>query len=300
MLELRQLKELLTLAQSKTVSQAAQELCLSQPALSRSLQRLEAELQVELFHHGKNKIELTATGELALSYARQILDSSAVMVQALRQHYASQFTVRLQTCAPAPLWELTALCSLAFPELTQTVSIKEEESELLSALEQGQVDCVVVTQPPAKTDLICLPFLTEQLYFALHYSHPLAQQSKLNFAQLDGSTFLLRPHIGFWQKVVDQYLPHCAFLRQQDDQAFNTILNDSRLLSFTSDIVLKREGTRRDRIAIPIADAAATVTYYALIPRNTQDKLTRLIAQLELKAQRLKLAQSSTHQDLLT
>lgn len=49
MVELSQLEQLLLLAECETLSRAAEQLHLSQPALSRSMQRLETELQVTLF-----------------------------------------------------------------------------------------------------------------------------------------------------------------------------------------------------------------------------------------------------------
>lgn len=292
MLELRQLKELLTLAQAKTVSEAAQRLYISQPALSRSLQRLEDELKVELLVHGKNKIEFTDTGQLALTYAQQILDLSDLMVTSLRRHEAAKFTISFKTCAPAPLWELTAQCSLVYPNLTQMAAVVGDQEALIREVLAGDIDCAVVTAPVSSEELICVPFLTEKLYFALHRSHPLAQHTSLTFADMDGESFLLRSQIGFWQQVVEQYLPHCEFLWQRDDNAFNTIVRDSHLLSFTSDIVVKREGLRPDRICIPIADDAAHVTYYAVLRPQNLAKLQPLVTALEAKAQRLKAAQS--------
>ena len=58
MFELNQLEQLLTVAEYGTLSAAAEKLHLSQPALSRSMQRLEAELSVPLFSGKKNKIDL--------------------------------------------------------------------------------------------------------------------------------------------------------------------------------------------------------------------------------------------------
>ena len=54
MFELHQLEQLITVAECGTLSAAAEELHLSQPALSRSMQKLEAELQVPLFTRHKN------------------------------------------------------------------------------------------------------------------------------------------------------------------------------------------------------------------------------------------------------
>ena len=55
--ELYQLEQLLAFAECGTLSGAAERLHLSQPALSRSMQRLEGVLQVSLFDRQKNKIK---------------------------------------------------------------------------------------------------------------------------------------------------------------------------------------------------------------------------------------------------
>ena len=65
MFELYQLEQLLAVSECGTLSQAAEQLHLSQSALSRSMQRLEAELQVTLFTRQKNWIELNECGRMA-------------------------------------------------------------------------------------------------------------------------------------------------------------------------------------------------------------------------------------------
>ena len=73
MLETNQLSQLITVADTKTLSKAAEILHISQPALTRSIQKLESELNVTLFDRQKNKITLNKTGKLAVSHARRIL-----------------------------------------------------------------------------------------------------------------------------------------------------------------------------------------------------------------------------------
>ena len=63
MLETNQLSQLITVADTKTLSKAAEILHISQPALTRSIQKLESELNVTLFDRQKNKITLNKTGE---------------------------------------------------------------------------------------------------------------------------------------------------------------------------------------------------------------------------------------------
>lgn len=71
MIEINQLEQLICIAKEGTISKAAQELYLSQPALSRSMQRLENELDVTLFDHYKNKVVLNSNGELVLKEAEK-------------------------------------------------------------------------------------------------------------------------------------------------------------------------------------------------------------------------------------
>lgn len=58
MIELYQLEQLITIAQSGTISKAAEKLLISQPGLTRSIQRLEEDLDLKLFDRTKNKITL--------------------------------------------------------------------------------------------------------------------------------------------------------------------------------------------------------------------------------------------------
>ena len=73
MFELHQLEQLIAVAECGTLSQAAGKLHISQPALSRSIQKLESELQAELFLRSKNKIELNDNGKLAVECARKVV-----------------------------------------------------------------------------------------------------------------------------------------------------------------------------------------------------------------------------------
>ena len=83
MLELYQLVQLLAIAECGTISKAAEQLHLSQPALSRSMQKLEEELQVTLFDRQKNKITLNKNGRLAVEQARRVVEQARQDPEAL-------------------------------------------------------------------------------------------------------------------------------------------------------------------------------------------------------------------------
>lgn len=73
MIEFNQLKHLVAIAKNKTISKAAEELLISQPGLTKSMQRLEEDLGLSLFNRKKNKIELNDNGLLAVEFAKSYL-----------------------------------------------------------------------------------------------------------------------------------------------------------------------------------------------------------------------------------
>ena len=76
MLELFQLEQLVAFADSGTLSKAAEHLHISQPTLTRAMQKLEDEFGVPLFQRSKNKLEFNENGALASDYARKLLEET--------------------------------------------------------------------------------------------------------------------------------------------------------------------------------------------------------------------------------
>lgn len=71
MIEISLWEQLVAFADCGTLSEAAEKLHTSQPALTRSMKRLESELSLTLFKRSKNHMSLTDTGRMAVSLARQ-------------------------------------------------------------------------------------------------------------------------------------------------------------------------------------------------------------------------------------
>ena len=76
MLDLSDLYQFVTYADCGTLSAAADKLHISQPTLTRTMHDVEDAFGVPLFHRGKNRIELTATGKVAVEQARSLLSKS--------------------------------------------------------------------------------------------------------------------------------------------------------------------------------------------------------------------------------
>ena len=70
-MELYQIRQLLAVAEYGSLSAAAGALNVSQPALTRSMQKLEREFNLTLFHRNRNRVELNEAGKIAVEQARR-------------------------------------------------------------------------------------------------------------------------------------------------------------------------------------------------------------------------------------
>ena len=100
MIEVYLLEALCALYDYGTLSSAAEHLHISQPALSRSMQKLEDQLGVSLFERTKNRITLNETGKMAASMARRILESEEDMITAVSNYDSSLNTISAGYCTP--------------------------------------------------------------------------------------------------------------------------------------------------------------------------------------------------------
>ena len=273
--EFYQLEQLLAFAECGTLSGAAERLHLSQPALSRSMQRLEAELQVPLFDRQKNKIEFNENGRMAAEYARQVMEKCQDMISRIQAFDRSQRTILVGACAPAPLWEIPPLLSDLYPDRTISSEIREN-GVLLQGLRDDVYQLIILPYPVEESGITCVKYGEEHLFFSLPPAHPLSGSKALYMKDLNGETMLLRNRLGFWRDITDQKMPDTRFL-EQEDIAFDTLVRSSALPSFTTDVGLRREGNPVNRVNIPIQDEEANVTYYCLYKPSGRNDLSSFV-----------------------
>ena len=280
MIELNQLEQLICIAKNKTISKAAQELLISQPALSRSMQRLESDLGVEIFDHYKNKIELNKNGELVVKHAQKIIKSIQTMVDDVQEYDRSFHTISIATCSPAPMWDIEPLIKELYPQISiQTAVINKKD--LLTKLKAKEYHLVITPKYIDDSQCFCIPYIEEDLLLSLPLNHPLASKKEIKFHDLDGQTMLLYSNIGFWHDLHMQKTPKTKYLLQEERLTFNEIVKASTLPSYTSNLSIKREGKMSDRVILPIDEDEAHVTYYVVMLKENKKKYKELIDKID-------------------
>lgn len=268
--ELNQLSQLIAIAEAGTLSKAAEIVHISQPALTRSMQKLEAELNVTLFDRDKNKVHLNKTGELAVQYARRVLDDVGQMTQNLQAFERSQRTIAVGSCAPAPLVEL--LCHLSERFAGMNLSSETVSPELLAPrLKENTYQVIVTNTPMDEPGFLCKLFCTEQLYLTVPPAHPLAGKKNGVYAEeLAGETMLLYHNIGIWKHFHDTKMSQTEFIVQDRDDAFNALLRTSAFPAFASNLTLLRWERQKNRIVIPFLDPEAKMTFYCCVRKENK------------------------------
>ena len=259
-MELEQMRQLDAIARRGTISAAAEELHLSQPALSRSIRRLERELGQELFDRTHNSATLNDAGQLAVDHARNLLRDERMMMDAFAELARRQRTLLVGTVAPAPVWHITALTVERFPgTLLNPISLPEDEVE--RRLMNRSVDLAITLRPQILPTMRSTQIMTEDLYAFLPKGHRLATRDTVSLADLDGESFLVLSEVGFWMDMLRRHMPNANIVEQADRSVFEQLVRTTELLSFVTNVT---QATRAgfERIAVPISDADAHATFY--------------------------------------
>ncbi|WP_237564136.1 LysR family transcriptional regulator [Actinomyces sp. 432] len=261
--EFEQLRQLEAIAREGTLSAAARSLHLSQPALSRSLQRLEAELGQPLFDRPGRRLVLNEAGRVALEHADRLLREEQALRTALGDLARRTRALRVGTVAPAPLWRLTSLIVERFPGLVLTSqSLSQEEVE--EGVVSGELDLGISLRPHPLPSVRSAWLMVENLSVALPVEHVLAEREQVAATDLDGETFLLLADIGFWRERCDRHLPHSQFVVQEDRDVFAQLARSSLLPHFVTDAPAL-SAPAPGRVVVPIRDAMAHATFYLLL-----------------------------------
>ncbi|MBR1813612.1 MAG: LysR family transcriptional regulator [Lachnospiraceae bacterium] len=264
MIETYLLEQLLAFSKAGTLSAAAESLYISQPALSRSMKKLEDVLGVPLFVRQKNRITLNENGEEAAKYAERILTQEEEMIRQLRMLEKRNHTIALGSCAPVPNYILPPILSRLYPEMTISQSISDEE-KLVSGLKDGSLQLIVLHQKPVEDNVVYVPCGTEKLFICLPPDNPLSKKTEgVYLSELDGLNILLYSQIGFWYDLCREKSPGIRFLKQNDWESFGQLVDASTLPVFGSDYFfrLPMPENAPKRVVIPLLDEETFVTYY--------------------------------------
>ncbi len=260
MIELVQLQHLIAVSEHGTISAAADVMHLSQPALTRSLQRLEKELGVTLFDRKRNRAVLNQVGELAVNRAKAVLASMEDLAMDLQVYAARLSTIAIGSCGPAPMWDLAAELGERYPEHTIASELADTET-LISGLQKGRYRLILTDRFVELPGVLCRRFTEERLCVALPLSHPLSGRASVRLAELGNERILCYRDMGIWQRIIANN-PSPRYLVQSDREILTELISASDLPCFSSNLTGSRIPLPGSRVRVPLADEEASVTFF--------------------------------------
>jgi DNA-binding transcriptional LysR family regulator len=192
--ELRLLRYFVTVAAERHVGRAAERLHMTQPPLSRAIQRLETELGATLFERTPQGVELTHAGEVLLADAVPLLDQADRL--RLRVAKATDGAVlrlgSLADTADQAGQDLVAGFRRRQPGVEITV-IETDLSDPTAGLRAGRVDLALTRTPFNGTGIATATIRTDPVGVVVAGSDPVAAQESTTVAALAGRTWIRLP-----------------------------------------------------------------------------------------------------------
>ena len=193
-IDLRQLEMLEAVARHRSLTLAAEELHVTQPAISIQLRKLEAELGIALTERAGRGIRLTEAGHEAVQHAQRIGQALEDMRENMRQYRGlvrGQLRIAVVSTAnyfiPADIARFRKL----HPAIEVNLKVANRDG-ILELIEANESDLAITGQPPDDSELVARTFKPNPLVVIAPPDHPLAGQFEVSPRELVAFPFVFR------------------------------------------------------------------------------------------------------------
>jgi LysR family transcriptional regulator, hydrogen peroxide-inducible genes activator len=219
-IKLKDLRYLVTLADTGHFGRAAERCFVSQPTLSAQLKKLEDYLGVPLIERQTKGATLTQAGEQIVARARLILSASDEVVSIAQTHrdpLSGRFKVAMiPTVGPYVLPRVAPLVRKQMPRL-DLLLFEYQTAPMLEKLQAGEIDMGVLALPVVADGLTSRELYDEDFKVALPENHRLARQATVRIADLEDESLLLLEE---GHCLRDQALEVCGRISVHERQDF--------------------------------------------------------------------------------
>ncbi len=191
---LRQLQVFEKVASHLNYSRAAEELYLSQPAVSMQIRQLEEHVGLPLFEQLGKKIFLTEAGRELLNYSRTISQQLAemeAMFDEMKGLEKGRLTLSVVNTANSFAPQLLAKFCQRHTHINVSLQVANRDT-ILKHLAENSTDLAIMGRPPTEIDVSAEQFMDNPLVVIAAPDHPLAKLQRIKLARLADETFLSR------------------------------------------------------------------------------------------------------------
>lgn len=212
-LTLRQLQIFLSAASHVSFARAAEELHLTQPAVSMQIKQMQDTIGLSLFERVGRGLALTEAGEKFAHHAMRILGElhdAEETLQALKGAHAGSITVGLVTTAKYFAPKLLARYSEQFPDVNVRFIVANRES-LFKLLQDNGIDLAIMGRVPAGMDARSDLLAPHPHLIVAPAQHRLRDAKRFDLHELRNEVFLLREPGSGTRSVAEEMFKHHLF-----------------------------------------------------------------------------------------
>lgn len=191
---LRQLRIFDAVARHLSFSRAAEELHLTQPAVSMQIKQIESFASQPLLEQLGKKIFLTEAGHALLRHAQAVLLEMEEAQQSLSAlQGVNQGTLNITLISTAKYFApgiIAHFCNL-YPGVKLKLAVNNR-ARLLQRLSENEIDIAIMGHPPQGLDIVAEPFASNPHAILASPDHPLAKKRRISFKALAKENFLVR------------------------------------------------------------------------------------------------------------
>lgn len=193
-MELNQLKYFKCVAETQNFTKAAALLHISQPSLSKSIFKLESELEVKLFERNKRYVRLTDYGEALLKHTKKITEEERdARLELLEISKAIKGDIKIASCAsfssPSKLYQYTKDFFISHPDLKLHQYLLDNK-QIEDSLLKRTVNFAYSFSLPEHSEIQAQKLLSLRLGIVVSEKHPLAQKDSVHLWDLRNENFL--------------------------------------------------------------------------------------------------------------
>ncbi|MBL4614644.1 MAG: LysR family transcriptional regulator [Magnetovibrio sp.] len=173
-------------------SKAANQLCLTQPAISDQVRKLEEHFGVLLFHRLKRTVRPTELGDELLHITRRMFDVESEAIELLSESKVLR-TGYLNVAADAPLHAIQMISAFRHVYPGIEISLKRGNSDsILAQLHDYSADIGVLAQDPGDPSLTVVPLRRDLLVAFVPNDHVLTKKKTVSLRQLSEQPLVIR------------------------------------------------------------------------------------------------------------
>ncbi|MFH6991315.1 LysR family transcriptional regulator [Flavobacterium sp. FlaQc-48] len=284
------LKVFYTVALRLNFTKAAQELYISQPAVSKHIQELEETYKTKLFERNGSKIVLTPAGEILLKHTKNIFEiyreidfdmSSFIKERQGLLRLGASTTISQYIISPV-------LARFHQKQKEIKVNLLNGNTEQIeNALINKEIEIGIVEGQSKNQSIKYIPFLKDELVLVCNTKNPLAQQNEISVEDLKSIKFITRERGSGTLEVIEFALKQINLkitdlqieMQLGSTESIKSYLLNSDCFAFMSVHAVSKELKNNELMVLDIANLAIDRYFYIITLLGKSDSLSELFIQ---------------------